>query len=125
MSHEHDATLPAGFEALQGFIGYWCLDSNDARRVARSSAEMDDIRAFYDAIVPLAPQAIECCEQHPLGRMPPDVERLFKLLLAMNHAAIAVEMHGQPRALDSEWPSRIRVSRGPQPHGGNLQGAIR
>ncbi len=118
-------SLPAGFESLERFVSYWCRDTNDERRIARSEAQMDDIRELYDTIVPVASKAIECCEQHDLHDFPPDVERLFKLLLAMNHAAIAVEMHGQPRAIDSAWPSRIRLSRGPQPYGGNYEGAIR
>lgn len=110
--------LPDGFESLEPFVAYWCHDANDARRAARSQATMHDIKAFYDAIVARADEAIAHVEQFELGRMPPDAERLFKLLLAMNHAAIAVEMHGAPRAIDSTWPSAVRVSRGPWPHGG-------
>lgn len=52
---------------------------------------MADIQRFYDAVVARAEQGIAHCEQFPLGQMPADTERLFKLLLAMNHAAIAVE----------------------------------
>ena len=116
-------SLPAGFEALEPFVTYWVRDSNDERRAARSTAEMDDIRAFYDVVVDLAPQAITYLEQYPLDDMPEDATRLFKLLLAMNHAAIAVEMHGQPRAHDSPWPAPVRVARGPWPHGGSIEGA--
>lgn len=113
-------SLPPGFEPLEPYVAYWCHDSNDGRRAARSQAPMDDIRAFYDAIVAHADEAIVHVEQFELGQMPADSERLFKLLLAMNHAAIAVEMHGAPRAFDSTWPSPVRISRGPWPHGGQL-----
>lgn len=118
-------SLPAGFESLEAYVPYWALDSNDARRVARSSARMQDIRAFYDAILEHAEAAIAHCEQHALCAMPSDTERLFKLLLAMNHAAIAVEMHGQPCAHQSVWPSPVRVSQGPWPHGGRIEGDAR
>jgi 4-oxalocrotonate tautomerase family enzyme len=111
------SSLPPGFEALDIFVPYWCLDSNDQRRAARSTAAMADIQRFYDAIVAQAEAAIVHCEQYPLGQMPPATERLFKLLLAMNHAAIAVEMHGEPRAADSTWPSAVRITQGPWPHG--------
>lgn len=114
------SSLPSGFEELEGFVPYWSLDSNDQRRAARSTAAMDDIQRFYDAIVARAEAAIVHCEQFTLGRMPPDTERLFKLLLAMNHAAIAVEMHGAPRAFDSTWPSAVRITQGPWPHGGSI-----
>ncbi|GAC1619675.1 MAG: hypothetical protein NVS9B10_00620 [Nevskia sp.] len=113
-------SLPPGFEALEAFVPYWVLDTNDQRRAARSTAEMDDIQRFYDAIVARAEDGIVHCEQFKLGQMPAATERLFKLLLAMNHAAIAVEMHGEPRAFDSTWPSAVRISEGPWPHGGRL-----
>ena len=111
------STLPAGFEELQPYMARWVRDSNDERRETRSNAEMGDIVSFYDAITARAPEAIAYVEKYPLDGMPADVENLFKLLLAMNHAAIAVEMHGQPRAVDSSWPSAVRITRGPQPYG--------
>ena len=118
-----DTGLPKGFESLEPFVAYWVRDSNDERRAARSTAPMDDIRAFYDAIVARAPDAIAYLEPVPLDAMPDDATRLFKLLLAMNHAAIAVEMHGAPRAVDSPWPAPVRVAKGPWPHGGRIEGA--
>lgn len=112
--------LPAGFEALERFVPYWVHETNDLRRAARSTAQMEDIQDFYDHIVPRAEDGIAHLEAFELGKMPPDAERLFKLLLAMNHAAIAVEMHGAPRAFDSTWPSAVRISQGPWPHGGRI-----
>ncbi len=120
MSADNGTSLPRGFEELETFVGYWVHDTNDARRAARSTAEMPDIQRFYDAIVARAEDGIAHCEQFTLGQMPADTERLFKLLLAMNHAAIAVEMHGAPRAFDSTWPSAVRISQGPWPHGGRI-----
>ena len=119
----HDTTLPNGFESLEPFVTYWVRDSNDERRAARSTAEMEDIQAFYDVVVARAPDAITYLEQFPLDAMPEDATRLFKLLLAMNHAAIAVEMHGAPRAFDSTWPAAVRIAKGPWPHGGHIEGA--
>ena len=113
-------SLPAGFEALEAFVPYWVHETNDQRREARSTAQMEDIQAFYDTVVPMAEKGIAHLEQYELGKMPADAERLFKLLLAMNHAAIAVEMHGAPRAFDSTWPSAVRITQGPWPHGGRI-----
>jgi hypothetical protein len=118
------ASLPTGFQELEVFVPYWCHETNDARRMARSEARMEDIQCFYDAIVARAEEGIAHCEQFPLGAMPQDTERLFKLLLAMNHAAIAVEMHGAPRAHDSVWPSAVHVTQGPWPHGGSHIGVL-
>ena len=120
MSTAKATSLPAGFGALEAFVPYWVHETNDQRRAARSTAQMEDIQAFYDTIVPIAEKGISYLEQFELGKMPPDAERLFKLLLAMNHAAIAVEMHGAPRAHDSTWPSAVRITQGPWPHGGRI-----
>ena len=117
---QREPRLPAGFEDLQPFVAYWVRDSNDERREARSTAAMRDIRSFYDAITARAEEAIAYVEQFPMDRMPADAEHLFKLLLAMNHAAIAVEMHGQPRAVDSDWPSAVRITQGPWPCGNKI-----
>lgn len=122
MSHR-DVSLPKGFQSLEPFVAYWVRESNDERRAARSTADMEDIREFYDAIVARASEAITYLEQFPLDAMPDDATRLFKLLLAMNHAAIAVEMHGAPRAHDSPWPAPVRIAKGPWPHGGSIEGA--
>lgn len=119
-----DRSLPRGFQELEAFVPYWCHDTNDARRTARSTAQMADIQRFYDAVVARAEDGIAHCEQFELGKMPDDSERLFKLLLAMNHAAIAVEMHGQPRAHESVWPSAVRVTQGPWPYGGSNIGVL-
>ncbi|MGH8516315.1 MAG: hypothetical protein ACREUE_02535 [Panacagrimonas sp.] len=118
-----DTRLPKGFESLEPFVGYWVHDSTDDRRDARSKAQMEDIQAFYDQVVARAPEAITYLERFALDAMPEDAARLFKLLLAMNHAAIAVEMHGAPRAFDSPWPAPVRVAKGPWPHGGRIEGA--
>lgn len=117
--------LPPGFEDLTPFVAYWVHETNDARRQARSTARMEDIQVFYDAVVARAEEGIAYLEAFELARMPADAERLFKLLLAMNHAAIAVEMHGQPRAHDSTWPSAVRITQGPWPHGGRIGGEQR
>ena len=117
-------SLPAGFQELETFVPHWCHDTNDARRAARCMSEMPVIQRFYDAIYARAPEAIEHCEHFALGQMPADTERLFKLLLAMNHAAIAVEMHGQPRAHDAVWPGAVHITQGPWPHGGEHAGGL-
>ena len=120
---QREISLPKGFESLEPFVAYWVRDSNDERRAARSTAQMDDIRAFYDEVVARAPDAIAYLEKFPLDDMPAAETRLFKLLLAMNHAAIAVEMHGAPRAFDSPWPAPVRIAKGPWPYGGSIEGA--
>ena len=118
-----NCVLPVGFEDLEPFVEYWVRDSNDERWKQRSKAPMDDIRRFYDLMLARAEDAITHLDAFPLERMPADAERLFKLLLALAHAAMAVEMHGQPRAHRAQVRTDLHVTEGPRPFGGGERAA--
>ena len=111
--------LPPQFAELEGFVEYWVRDTNDERWQQRSRAPMVEIEAFYKAALACAEEAAGYLESFPLHDMPPDAERLLKLLLGLAHAAIAVEMHGQPRARHATFPQRVHVVNGPAPYGGS------
>lgn len=117
-----ERSLPSGFDELEQFVDYWVRDSNDARWQQRSKASMQDIRHFYDLMLIRAEDAIAHLDAFPLDDMPPDAERLFKLLLAIAHAAMAVEMHGQPRAHHAQLRNDLHVIQGPWPFGGGGTG---
>lgn len=110
-------SLPAGFEDLQPFVAYWAGASNDARWDLRAKAPMDEIRRFYDAMYARAEDAIAHLDNFPLDGAPPAETRLAQLLMALGQAAIAVEMHGQPRSPHSVFPHGIKVVNGPWPLG--------
>jgi len=107
--------LPAGFEDLQRFLPRWAGETPQERWDARAAAPMDDIRAFYDAMIERAEAALEHLKSFSLTAMPAPESRLFRLLLSLAQAAMAVELHGQPRAPFSPYPHKIRVARGPLP----------
>ena len=117
MTPEH--ILPDGFHDLEGFVDYWVRDTVHDRLQQRSRASMDEIRRFYDAMLARAEDAISYLDGFPLDSMPQKETVLFKLLLALGQVAIAVEMHGQPRARHSTYPNNIVVTNGPRPHGGS------
>lgn len=107
----HNTTgLPAGFEDLEPFVAHWCLKTTQERHVRRESASMEDIRAFYDAMLAKAPAAIAFLDGKPFDGLADDEERLMFLLLALGHVAVAVEVHGQPRAPRTPYPHRVRLS---------------
>jgi hypothetical protein len=115
--------LPDGFEGLEPFVADWVRDSNNERWQQRSAMSMAQIQDFYDAMLAQSEDAIAYLDTFPLDAMPADAERLFKLLLAIAHAAIAVEMHGQPRAAHAALRDDLQVSQGPWPHGGGTGGS--
>jgi hypothetical protein len=88
--------LPTEFAALEPFVETWCLETEPQRWERRLASTMDDMRAFYDACFPLAPAAMDYCDQFPLHDMPDDAQRLFHLLESLALVSYAVEVWGQP-----------------------------
>ena len=109
--------LPARFSELQRFTGLWAAETTNARIAARSSSDMLAIRAFYDAAVPRLAEALAYCAQFPLLEMPAEAANLYRLMLGLAQATIAVEIHGQPRAPGTPWPNSIVLEQGAVPFG--------
>jgi hypothetical protein len=85
------AILPAGFEQLEPFLGL-ALSTERERHAAISRASMAEVKAFYDAMLPILPQALDHLNRHPLDAMPTAERRLLDLCLSMSEAAMAIEM---------------------------------
>lgn len=110
-------TLPAGFQDLEPFVAYWAGETTDARLQARCAADMPEIRRFYDAMIDRAEAALTYLDPLPLDAMPDNAQRLMRLVLALSQVAVAVEIHGQPRAPNTPWPNTIRLVVGAKPFG--------
>jgi hypothetical protein len=110
----HPGALPAGFEELEPFLDQWCLKGTQERHAHRESASMEDIRRFYDAMLAKAPAAIAFLDGKPFDGLTDDEQRLMNLLLALGHVAVAVEVHGQPRAPHTPYPHRVRLTQPPR-----------
>ena len=65
------------------------------------SSTMPDLQAFYDAAFPRLEAAIEHCDRFPLDDLPADVEHLLQLVHSVVMVAMAVEIFGQPKTVDS------------------------
>ena len=76
---------------------------------------MSDINRFYDAMLPRTEEALALIQPLDLERLEPPFARLYQLVLALVHAAMAVELHRAPRAKYSPYPHSIRIIKGPAP----------
>ena len=111
------ALLPPGFASLEPFVAYWARETTVDRLAARNEASMEEIRAFYDAMVENAEAAFAHIEAIGIEALPEDAARLARLLLALAQAAMAVEIHRAPRAPGTPWPYDIALERSAQPFG--------
>lgn len=107
------SALPAGFEPLEPFVAYWAVKGTQERRERRENASMDEIEAFYNAMLALAPQAIALFEGRSLADLEGAERTLMELLLALAHASMATELHRQPRAPFTPWPHDVRLVEAP------------
>jgi len=93
--------LPPGFSDLESWVADWCLDSEPERYAKRLSSSMDEIQAFYDAVVPRAEAAIQYLDTLPLDDLPEDAQRLLKLLYSLILMSFPVEIWKQPYIPDT------------------------
>lgn len=83
--------LPSGFAQLEPFLGL-ALPTERERHAAISAASMAEVKAFYDTMLPVLPQALDHLNTLPLDGLPAAERRLLDLCLTMAEASMAVEM---------------------------------
>jgi hypothetical protein len=94
-------TLPTVFGDLQPFAERWCLATESERWDQRMSSSMKELLAFYDAAFPRLEAAIDYCDRYPLDALPEEVTNLLRLVHSLVLVAMAVEIFGQPKTVDS------------------------
>ena len=100
--------LPPEFGDLEEFAG-WCLATENERYQRRVNSTLQEMQAFYDAIVPRAEDAIEFCDQHPFDALPDAVTHLMWMLHSMVMVSFPVEVWLQPRVPDTGASTLICV----------------
>ena len=93
--------LPAEFADLEPFAATWCLPTESERYGRRMASTMDEMQAFYDAVVPRADAAMTHLAQFPLHSLPEDGLNLLHLLYSMVQVSFPVEVWRQPRVPDA------------------------
>jgi hypothetical protein len=103
--------LPAGFQSLERFLAEWVLPDAAARVAKRQRSTIEEIRELYDAVLPLGEKALDYLRRFELGALPPEGERLLKLMLSLAEIAPAVEWYNGPAVRNGFPISRIRYVR--------------
>jgi hypothetical protein len=95
------AMLPAEFADLEPYAPTWALGSEAERYAMRLSSSMEDMQAFYDAIVPRAKEAMEYLDGFPLEDLTDEQINLLHMLYSMTNVSFPIEVWRQPRVPDS------------------------
>jgi hypothetical protein len=95
------ALLPAEFAGLEPFARKWCLPTERQRYAARLAATMEEMQAFYDAVMPRAEDAMAYLEMLAFDAPPDDAMNLLHLLYSMIQVSFPVEVWHQPKIPDT------------------------
>jgi len=101
------AVLSEQFSDLERFVGPWALATERERNRKPLSSTMEEIRAFYDALLLQMEMIIEYLNQFPLDQMPEKAKRLLYLALSLAEVANALELFGQSGVIDGFDPERF------------------
>jgi hypothetical protein len=88
------AAFPARFATLERFAS-WALPTESQRHHRNGAAALAEVRDFYDATLPLLPEALEYLNGFDLKILPPQERQLLDLCLAMVEAAMSIEMFNE------------------------------
>ncbi len=103
--------LPPGFAVLEPLVAGWVLPDAAARMAKRQASTIAELTAFYQAMLAMGEAALAWLRDYDLGALPPEGERLLKLMLALAEVAPAVEWYDDPRVFDGFPVERIRYLR--------------
>ena len=98
--------LPDGFGDLAPFVD-WALEPERARTERKAAASMDEIRAFYDAMIPRIGEVLACLEDHFGGDMPAEAHRLYLMSLSLVEVATLVELYKRRESVHACDPLRF------------------
>lgn len=84
--------LPHEFTDLEKFARDWALPTEKGRYFKLLSTSLEDLRAFYAAVLPRAQAIVDYLAPLPADRMPEDARALYDLLLTFIETAYPIEL---------------------------------
>ena len=96
-----EALLPQGFEDLAPFVG-WALEPERARTAKKVESSMEQLRAFYDAMMPRLEEIIAHLDGVPGGdERPAPAQRLYLMSLSLVEIANLVEIYKRREVIEA------------------------
>lgn len=100
--------LPEEFRGLESLIE-WSLPTERQRNAKRLSSSINEIKGFYDTILPRAETILAYLDRFPLDEMPDQERHLLYMILSLAEVANAVELFKNPAVIDGFDPKRIAL----------------
>jgi hypothetical protein len=87
---ESTSTLPRQFADLESF-SFWGEPTEQGRLQSRMNRSDQELKRFYDAMLPRLDEIVECLNQYPLDKIPADASVLFNMAKALMEISNTVE----------------------------------
>lgn len=92
--------LPAQFSDLEQFA-VWCLSTEKERNTLRHNSSMEEIRNFYDALIPRLEEIFRYLDEFKVKALPASEQALLNMALSVAEISNAVEVFKtQPGVID-------------------------
>ena len=101
-------SLPEKFAGLEPWVDTWCMHTERERNERRIASDIEELQRFYDAMLPRMKEILQYLGGFNLENLPPEVERLFLLSLAVAEIAPAIEFYGSPIVPDTFGAERFK-----------------
>ncbi|MDE0050079.1 MAG: hypothetical protein OXO52_09865 [Rhodospirillales bacterium] len=106
-----EALLPQGFENLAPFAD-WALEPEHARTAKKVESSMEQLRAFYDAMMPRLEEIIAYLDGVPGGdARPAPAQRLYLMSLSLVEVANLVEIYKRREVIEACDPLHFNPQR--------------
>ncbi|MCY4396800.1 MAG: hypothetical protein OXC10_16865 [Rhodospirillaceae bacterium] len=102
----NEPSLPDAFGDLAPFVD-WALEPERARTEKKMAASMEEIRAFYDAMMLRIDEIFAYLEEHFGSDMPAEAHRLYLMSLSLVEVATLVELYKRRESVHACDPLRF------------------
>lgn len=102
--------LPGEFADLAPWVRPWAIGHERERMAKLLSVTVDELRPFYDAMLPRMPAIKAWLDQFPLNAMPPEAGTLFDLALSFMETAHVIDLGWKTTDIEDKFPhDRFRI----------------
>ena len=104
-----DPLLPEPFQDLGPYVVTWALATEVERNRTRRAGSMEELKKFYNALLPRMDEIIQYLNKFPLDGMPDDARRLYYVALSFMEVSPAVELIGEPDETGAFDAERFKI----------------
>lgn len=96
--------LPDRFLHLEPYVADWALSNERARFLKLHATSFEDLRGFYEALLPEMDAILEYLKEFPLDDMPPEETTLFYLAMTFAETAHPLDLGWKNVDFPSAYP---------------------